>query len=79
MKNTIQNLIETKFFQHFITFLIVFNGITLGLETSKDVYYINPERYHHKQYLLDGLFHDPMRSDHQYRIYSGDHDHKLWP
>ncbi|MCP3849779.1 MAG: ion transporter [Gammaproteobacteria bacterium] len=32
----IKNLIEAKFFQHFITFLIIFNGITLGLATSPE-------------------------------------------
>jgi len=36
MKNTIKYFIEAKAFQHFITFLIIFNGITLGLATSKD-------------------------------------------
>ncbi|WP_198263747.1 ion transporter [sulfur-oxidizing endosymbiont of Gigantopelta aegis] len=36
MRKTIQKLIETKQFQHFITFLIIFNGITLGLATDKD-------------------------------------------
>ena len=37
MKNTIKKFIEAKSFQHFITFLIIFNGITLGLATSRDV------------------------------------------
>ncbi len=32
----IKQFIETKYFQHFITFLIIFNGITLGLATSRD-------------------------------------------
>lgn len=32
----IRNIIEAKYFQHFITFLIIFNGITLGLATSRD-------------------------------------------
>ncbi len=36
MKNTIKHLIEAKAFQHFITFLIIFNGIILGLATSKE-------------------------------------------
>lgn len=36
MKNTIKKFIEAKYFQHFITFLIIFNGITLGLATSRD-------------------------------------------
>lgn len=33
----IQNFIETKFFQHFITTLIVLNGITMGFETSNKI------------------------------------------
>jgi len=37
MKNTLKHLIEGKAFQHFITFLIVFNGIVLGLATSKEL------------------------------------------
>lgn len=36
MRNTIKKLVEATYFQHFITFLIVFNGITLGLATSKE-------------------------------------------
>lgn len=37
MRNTIKRFIETVYFQHFITFLIIFNGLTLGLATSKDI------------------------------------------
>lgn len=37
LSNTmIKNFIEAKYFQHFITFLIIFNGVTLGLATSRD-------------------------------------------
>ncbi len=36
MKNTIKNFIEARYFQHFITFLILFNGVTLGLATSRE-------------------------------------------
>lgn len=35
--NSIQSFIETKFFQHFITTLIVLNGITMGFETSTSI------------------------------------------
>ena len=37
MRVYIKKIIETRAFQHFITFLIIFNGITLGLATSKDI------------------------------------------
>lgn len=37
MRETIKTFIETRYFQHFITFLIIFNGVTLGLATSKDI------------------------------------------
>ncbi len=36
MRNTIKHFIETKYFQHFITFLIIFNGLTLGLATNRE-------------------------------------------
>lgn len=36
MKNKIKNFIESRYFQHFITFLILFNGVTLGLATSRE-------------------------------------------
>jgi voltage-gated sodium channel len=35
MIKSVQKLIESKGFQHFITSLIVLNGITMGLETSR--------------------------------------------
>jgi voltage-gated sodium channel len=37
MHEKIQNIVESSFFQNFIIGVIVFNGITMGLETSKDV------------------------------------------
>ncbi len=41
MSNTVQpyvkKMVENKVFQHFVTFLILFNGITLGLATSKPI------------------------------------------
>ena len=37
LKHTIKQFIETRYFQHFITFLIIFNGITLGMATSRDI------------------------------------------
>lgn len=37
LKKQVQNIIETRYFQHFITFLIIFNGITLGIATSRDL------------------------------------------
>lgn len=37
MAQAIQQFIETKRFQHFITFVIVLNAIALGLETSTSV------------------------------------------
>ncbi|MFK5895122.1 MAG: ion transporter [Pseudomonadota bacterium] len=37
MRNTIKNFIEVKYFQHFITFLIILNGVLLGLATSQDI------------------------------------------
>ena len=37
MRNTVQNIVKAKYFQHFITFLIIFNGITLGMATSRDI------------------------------------------
>jgi voltage-gated sodium channel len=36
MYKNIKNLIEKKSFQNFIIAVIIFNGITMGLETSKD-------------------------------------------
>ncbi len=37
MRNTIKQLVDARYFQHFITFLIIFNGITLGMATSKNI------------------------------------------
>ncbi len=37
MINIVKSFIETRYFQYVITFLIIFNGITLGLATSKEV------------------------------------------
>ncbi len=37
LKKTVKQFIETRYFQHFITFLIIFNGITLGMATSRDI------------------------------------------
>ena len=37
LKNTVKQFIETPYFRHFITFLIIFNGITLGMATSRDI------------------------------------------
>ncbi|MFK5984370.1 MAG: ion transporter [Pseudomonadota bacterium] len=37
MRKTIKKIIETKVFQHFITFLIILNGIILGMATSKQI------------------------------------------
>ena len=37
MKNIIQTIIETNYFNNLITFLILFNGVTLGLATSQDI------------------------------------------
>jgi voltage-gated sodium channel len=37
MRQYIKKLIETKLFQYFITFLIILNGIILGLETSQAI------------------------------------------
>ena len=37
LKNTVKQFIETHYFQHFITFLIIFNGITLSMATSRDI------------------------------------------
>lgn len=36
MYNRIKSLVNSSFFAHFITYLIVINGITMGLETSKE-------------------------------------------
>jgi len=36
MRTTIKRFIEMVYFQHFITFLILFNGVTLGLATSNE-------------------------------------------
>lgn len=36
MYNHIKTFIESGFFTKFITYLIILNGITMGLETSKD-------------------------------------------
>lgn len=37
MYENIKNLVESKLFQNFIISLIVINGITMGMETSKDI------------------------------------------
>ena len=37
MRDTINNFVKAKYFQYFITFLIIFNGITLGMATSGDI------------------------------------------
>jgi voltage-gated sodium channel len=37
MRNTIKNFIELSYFQHFITFLIILNGVLLGLATSTNI------------------------------------------
>ncbi len=37
MFNKIKNLVDSKIFQNFIIAVIIFNGITMGLETSKDL------------------------------------------
>lgn len=37
MKNTIKTIIEARYFQNLITFLILFNGVTLGLATSQGI------------------------------------------
>ena len=37
MSKYIKQMIESKLFQYFITGLIILNGITLGLETSRDI------------------------------------------
>ena len=37
MNNNIKQIIESKLFQHFITTLIIINGLTLGLETSRTI------------------------------------------
>ncbi|MBE0513675.1 ion transporter [Sulfurimonas sp.] len=36
MYNKIQSIVESKSFVNFITYLIILNGITMGLETSKE-------------------------------------------
>jgi len=37
MRSIIKHIIETKYFQHFITFLIIVNGVILGLATSQQI------------------------------------------
>jgi len=37
MRETVKTFIEARYFQHFITFLIIFNGITLGMATSGEI------------------------------------------
>ncbi|QOG13086.1 ion transporter [Arcobacter sp. FWKO B] len=37
MYDKIKNIVDSKKFQNFIIALIVFNGITMGMETSKDI------------------------------------------
>ncbi|MCU7940731.1 MAG: ion transporter [gamma proteobacterium symbiont of Bathyaustriella thionipta] len=37
MRNMIKQFVEARYFQHFITFLIIFNGITIGMATSRDI------------------------------------------
>ena len=37
MREAIKKLIEARYFQHFVTFLIVLNGVTLGMATSRDI------------------------------------------
>jgi voltage-gated sodium channel len=37
MREMIKTIIEARSFQHFITFLIILNGITLGMATSKPI------------------------------------------
>ena len=48
---TLKHFVSSKPFQHFITGLIVFNGITLGLATSQDVM----ARYGTVLHLIDSI------------------------
>lgn len=56
MRNTIKHLVEAKYFQHFITFLIIFNGITLGMATSKDIMSEYAVLIHNLDNIIVGLF-----------------------
>ena len=56
LKNTVKQFIETRYFQHFITFLIIFNGITLGMATSGDIMSEYGELLHALDMAIIGIF-----------------------
>ena len=37
MRETVKTFVEARYFQHFITFLIILNGVTLGMATSGEI------------------------------------------
>ena len=51
MKQIIQHIVEAKYFQYFITFLIILNGVVLGIATSKSIMF----NYANQIHLIDNI------------------------